>query len=183
MKRFTICGLAELDHHVDAGVTHVLSILDPDHPDPETFRRWPLHHRTLLRFHDVISERDDRQLPAKDHVEAVLRFGEELDRASPEHVLVHCHAGISRSSASVATLLARRRRQDLDEIFAEIRAVRPIAWPNSRMIAFADELLGHHGALVAALERHYRHQARLRPELAALIRNEGRAAEVPVEER
>jgi hypothetical protein len=32
--RVTICGIPELGEHCAAGVTHVLSILDPDWPDP-----------------------------------------------------------------------------------------------------------------------------------------------------
>jgi len=32
--RLTICGIPELDEHCAAGVTHVLSILDPDNPGP-----------------------------------------------------------------------------------------------------------------------------------------------------
>ena len=31
----TICGLEELEQHRARGVTHVLSILDPDWPDPQ----------------------------------------------------------------------------------------------------------------------------------------------------
>ena len=42
----TICGLSELEHHSARGVTHVLSILDPDWPEPEAFWAYDPHHRT-----------------------------------------------------------------------------------------------------------------------------------------
>ena len=50
----TICGLEELELHSARSVTHVLSILDPEWPDPEAFLGYDPHHRTILRFHDAI---------------------------------------------------------------------------------------------------------------------------------
>lgn len=38
--RVTICGIPELDEHCAAGVTHVLSILDPGWPDPAAFAQF-----------------------------------------------------------------------------------------------------------------------------------------------
>ena len=96
------------------------------------------------------------------------------------HLLVHCHAGISRSTAALATLLARHTPLgDEAGIFARIREIRPIAWPNSRMIGFADDILGRGGRLNAALRDHYRLQAPERPEFMAELRRNGRGAEIP----
>ena len=67
---------------------------------------------------------------------------------------------------------------DEDELFAEIREIRPQAWPNSRMVALADELLGRGGRIVAALRRHYGEQMRRRPDLAEMIGRVGREKEV-----
>ena len=46
----TICGLADLDYHSSRGVTHVLSILDPEWPEPESFWAYDPHHRLTLGF-------------------------------------------------------------------------------------------------------------------------------------
>src|SRR5271154_1014214 len=43
-----------LGFHSAAGVTHVLSILDPGWPEPEAFNAFAPHRRLELRFHDVI---------------------------------------------------------------------------------------------------------------------------------
>ena len=52
--RITICGILELGEHSAAGVTHVLSILDPEFPEPPAFAAYDPHHRLTLRFHDII---------------------------------------------------------------------------------------------------------------------------------
>ena len=48
----TICGIGELGLHCEAGVTHVLSLLDPGSPEPEAFGTFDPHRRLELRFHD-----------------------------------------------------------------------------------------------------------------------------------
>jgi predicted protein tyrosine phosphatase len=79
----------------------------------------------------------------------------------------------------MSILLAEARPEtDEDAIFAHIREIRPQAWPNSRMIAIGDELLGRGGRLVDALRRHYSEQIRRRPDLAEMIGREGRQQEV-----
>lgn len=181
-RRLSICGLEELGAFQDAAVTHVLSILDPAYPEPVDFADYGRHERLTLRFDDIIAPMPGMSLPEVAHMEKLLAFGVGLaaEDADPlRHLLVHCHAGISRSTAAMATLLAEARPSaDEDAIFAEIRAIRPQAWPNSRMIGFADDLLGRGGRLLAALRRHYGEQIRRRPDLAEMIERVGRGAEV-----
>jgi predicted protein tyrosine phosphatase len=180
--RLTVCGLDELDSHATAGVTHVLSILDPGFPEPLAFGRYDPHHRLTMRFHDIIGRWPGWQAPEREDVEALVAFGGELDRAGERlrHLLVHCHAGVSRSTAALATLLARHTAPGEEAaIFARLRAIRPQAWPNSRMIGFADELLAREGRLVAALRDHYRAQAVVLPEFIEELRHSGRASEIP----
>jgi predicted protein tyrosine phosphatase len=65
----TICGLTELGDHGGRGVTHVLSILDPDHPDPADFAGYGREHRRLtLRFHDIIDDLPGWSPPTPSHV-------------------------------------------------------------------------------------------------------------------
>ena len=180
--RLTICGLQELGAFQNAAVTHVLSILDPHCPEPQDFMAYGPHRRLTLRFDDIIETTPGMLLPELHHIETLLEFGSGLASAEGDplaHLLVHCHAGISRSTASMTILLAEARpNTDEDALFAHIREIRPQAWPNSRMIALADDLLGRDGKLVAALRRHYGVQLRLRPDLAEMIERVGRRKEV-----
>ena len=181
-RRLTICGLDELCSFQDAAVTHVLSILDPNYPDPGDFAAYGPHKRLTLRFDDIIDPTPGMAMPERRHVEQLLDFGVGLAGEGGDplcHLLVHCHAGISRSTASMATLLAEARpSMDEDAIFAHLRDIRPQAWPNSVMLGFADDLLGRRGRLVAALKRHYRDQIRLKPDIAAMIDRVGRSREI-----
>lgn len=177
----TVCGLDELGEHRSRGVTHVLSILDPDWPDPEAFAAYDRHHRTILRFHDAIEPLPGIVLPSRDDVDAVLDFGRALAAAPPEqgHLLVHCHAGISRSTAAMAVLMAQATPdEDEDSLLERLLAIRPKSWPNSRMISFADDLLGRDGRLLRAAGRIYRRQLAALPHLEQFMRENGRVREL-----
>jgi predicted protein tyrosine phosphatase len=182
LSLLTVCGLDELDYHSARGVTHVLSILDPGSPEPESFWAYDPHHRTTLHFHDTIEAGPDLVLPQIEHVETILSFGRSLmadAERQQTYLLVHCHAGISRSTAAMAMLLAQADLgEDEDRVFARIQDLRPQAWPNSLMIGFADELLGREGRLSAALSRFYAQQLRRQPGTEQLMRKYGRGREV-----
>jgi predicted protein tyrosine phosphatase len=177
--RLTICGIPELDEHCAAGVTHVLSILDPDTPDPPAFAAFAPHHRLALRFHDIIDTLPDRLAPAKADVERLLAFGHELSDAPGNHLLIHCHAGVSRSTASAALILAQARpdRPARDALEA-VAQLRPRAWPNLRILEFGDELLGRNGEIVAAAATIYRRVLDRDPEWQEAMIDGGRSREV-----
>jgi predicted protein tyrosine phosphatase len=183
LSMLTICGLEELSLHGSRGVTHVLSILDPEHPEPDAFLAYDRHHRTVLRFHDAIEPAANIVLPEPRDVEGILEFGrllaDPLDREPERHLLVHCHAGISRSTAAMAMLMAQlNASEDEDAVFDRLLELRPKAWPNSRMIGFADELMARDGRLLRAVRRLYRRQLAAFPNIATFMRENGRAREV-----
>jgi len=178
--RLTICGIPELEQFSREGVSHVLSILDPKEPEPPAFYSFDSHHRLELRFDDVIEEIAGYEAPQLHHVEQLLEFGESLDADPlPTHLLVHCHMGVSRSSASMILLLAQAKPTvPAEQIAVEVQRVRPIAWPNLRMIRFGDELLGRNGELIEAARGIYRRRAAQDPQTVKFIRAAGRLAEV-----
>jgi len=179
----TICGISELPDQGARSVTHVLSILDPDHPDPDAFGAYDPHHRTVLRFHDAINPAPGVVLPEPEHVRAILRFGDDLAQSrstrTEGHLLVHCHMGVSRSTAAMLTLMAQVHPQESeDRLLERLVEIRPQAWPNSRMVQFADDLLSRDGRLTDALRRHYGRQVRRFPHFVQLMHDLGRSREV-----
>jgi predicted protein tyrosine phosphatase len=180
--RISVCGIEELAGHCETGVSHVLSILDPDWPVPEAFGAFGEHTKLELRFHDVIENSIAGTIaPQPKHVEELLAFGRGL--LSEPHddalLLVHCHAGVSRSTASMALILAQALPDIAGKrIFEEILRIRPQAWPNLRILEIGDAQLGRHGELAAAAAELYRIQLSRRPHLAEEMQWNGRGREV-----
>ena len=175
----TVCGIEELTGHAEAGVSHVLSILDPEWPVPEAFGAFGEHAKLELRFHDVIEPAPGVTPPSEADVRAVLAFGRDLEAEAASRLLVHCHAGISRSTASMALILAQARPAlGAEEILQGILGIREKAWPNLRILEIGDAMLGREGTLPAAAAALYRHQLNIRPHLAEGMRNAGRGREV-----
>jgi predicted protein tyrosine phosphatase len=177
---FTICGILELPEHSAAGITHVLSILDPGHPALEAFGAYGEHARLELRFHDAIDPRPDEEMPQQHHVEALLAFGRAM-MAEPgdKRLLVHCHAGVSRSTAATTLLLAQAAPElSAETIMAAVSGHREKAWPNLRMIEIGDAMLGRGGTLIQAARDRHREVALKNPSLVRFMAGLGRLREV-----
>ena len=177
----TICGLDELQGHCETRATHVLSILDPDYPVPEAFGQYGEHERLELRFDDVVDEKLGVIAPQREHVEQILAFGRSLasDAGEPARLLVHCHAGISRSTAAMVLILAQALpQQSAETVIGLVHGIREKAWPNLRIIEFGDAMLGRGGSLVAATHALHRLQMERRPHIGELMTQNGRGREV-----
>jgi len=175
----TICGIDELGLHCDGRVTHVLSILDPGWPEPEAFGAFDPHQRLELRFHDVIEAGAGWTAPEQRDVELLLIFGRELTEARDPHLLVHCHAGVSRSTAAAVLILAQARPdRPAEEALLTVVRRRPRAWPNLRIIELGDALLGRRGEIVEAARAHYRRVLEREPWLIDQMIEGGRGREV-----
>ncbi len=179
----TVCGVDELPAQQTRGVTHVLSLLDPDWPEIEAFQGFGEHHRTALHFHDIIEPVDGKIPPTPADVAEILQFGADLAASSAErsegHLLVHCYMGVSRSTAAMLALLAQANPDDSEaRLFERLRRIRPQAWPNSRMIAYADEQLGRGGRLTTELRKHYGLQLKKDPDFRQWMAELGRSREV-----
>ena len=174
-----VCGIDELAGHGTLGATHVLSILDPDHPVPEAFGTFGEHAKLELRFHDIVDFRPGEVVPDRAHVGAILAFGRTMRTEERASLLVHCHAGISRSTASMALLIAQALPDmPAADVLRTVHGVREKAWPNLRLIELGDAALDRGGTLVAATHALHRLQLEVRPHLAEFMTGAGREREV-----
>ena len=104
-----------------------------------------------LRLHDISSPLDGYVMPDEAHVADLLKFVRRWDRRTP--LVVHCYAGISRSTASAyASVCALNPHRDEASIAQALRRASPTATPNIRIVSLADRLLGRDGRMVAAIE-------------------------------
>jgi predicted protein tyrosine phosphatase len=159
----------------------VLSILDPDWPEPAAFQAYGEHHRLELRFHDEIEETPGLILPREEHVARLLAFGREMmsEPSQNVHLLVHCHADVSRSTASMILILAQAcPRLEAAAVAQEVFRIRPIAWPDLRIVEMGGAMLGRRGDLLTAVSDIYRAQLQSRPNLATLMTEARRGREV-----
>jgi predicted protein tyrosine phosphatase len=175
----TICGIDELGLHCEARVTHVLSILDPGWPEPEALGAFDPHRRLELRFHDVIETGSGYIAPESRDVEQLLAFGRDLTEARGTHLLVHCHAGVSRSTAAATLILAQTHPdRPAEEALLTVARQRPRAWPNLRILELGDALLERRGELVDAARAHYRRRLDREPWMIEQMIESGRGREV-----
>lgn len=99
-----------------------------------------------LYFMDIAEEDKDfdsfiKDAPQKNHVEKIIDFINKLVNSEKQYNLgVNCFAGVSRSSA--IALIARFMQGDTPaEAWNAIELVRPMMWPNLRIIKFASDIL------------------------------------------
>lgn len=115
----------------------------------------PADNHLFLEFNDITAPADGLVPPGAEHIERILAFGRAWDRKAP--LIVHCWAGVSRSTAA-GYILSHTLTQGSDPhaLARLLRARAPWATPNSRMVALADNVLGERGAMrdaIAAIGR------------------------------
>ena len=144
-----ICSLAEMPAHVRSlRPSHLVSLLSAAEqpPTPDGFAP-ERHHRVAIN--DISEPMDGYVLPGDEHIARLIGFLETWDAGAP--LLVHCFAGISRSTAAALIALTFRHDGREEEAALRLRRAAPHAIPNRRMIALADGRLGRGGRLEAAL--------------------------------
>ena len=146
-----VCSLARLHETVEeTGALHVVTLLkQTDRVErPRSVRE---ANHLILGMDDIATPMDGYIIPGEEHVSRLIDFVRGWDRAAP--LVVHCFAGISRSTAGayVAACALNPRRDEL-AIARELRRASATASPNIRIVSLADRMLGRDGRMVAAIE-------------------------------
>src|SRR5579871_577341 len=155
MPRLHVCSLALIGETVaKTGARSLVTLLSPgtEVERPNGIR--PERH-LYLALSDIDDPMPGQILADASHLEELLGFVHAWDRAEP--MVIHCFAGVSRSTAA-AYIAACALNPSGDEfaIARTMRAASPTASPNPRLIALADEALGRRGRMndaIAAIGR------------------------------
>jgi predicted protein tyrosine phosphatase len=132
-----ITAVAQLVDEAD----HVLSLISPDAEAPVVTQP-----RTLLQFNDIVEQREALVAPSAVMIETILTL-----RETPT-LLIHCFAGVSRSTAAAYVLAcANRPPGEEGALAAQLRSLCPEATPNALMVALADAILDRDGAMIRAI--------------------------------
>jgi predicted protein tyrosine phosphatase len=145
-----ICSWQTMEERAtELGATHVLSLLGvegvPRTPDGIDRDRH-LH----LEVDDVVQPFAGYIAPSLEHVEEILDFADRWNRDGP--MMVHCYAGVSRSTAAALTILCLYNEGREEQAARQLRALAPHAKPNRRIVAIADRAMGLDGRMVRAVE-------------------------------
>ena len=145
-----VCSLSKLGQTVrDSGASHILTLINAGTPVERPSHIAEDRH-LFLGFNDITTPMEGMTPPGAEHVEALIGFAEGWDRQAP--MVVHCWAGISRSTAGAfISICALNPSRDEMELAQTIRRLAPSATPNARLVAIADNVLGREGRMVDAV--------------------------------
>lgn len=147
-----VCPGAHLQRMLKAtGARHMISLTSNGEP-PALDDASAVPNRLHLAMHDIADLRPGLIAPELDHLERLLDFAQDWDWRSP--MVVHCYAGISRSTAA-AYVIANAFAREMDE-FALAQMLReraPSATPNRRIVALGDRLLEREGRMIRAIHQ------------------------------
>lgn len=134
----------------ERGVSHLVTLINNETLVETPPRIRPSNHLRLA-MNDICEPQPGMVCPAEEHVAELIDFARNWDRAAP--MLIHCWAGISRSTAAAFITLCSLN-PDVDE-FSIARALREAsrtAYPNRRLVSLGDAVLGRGGRMVDAVE-------------------------------
>jgi predicted protein tyrosine phosphatase len=146
-----VCSLARLHNTVaETGASHMVTLLRlvdrVERPGTIT-----ASNHLILGMDDIASPVDGYVHPAEEHVLELVEFVRRWDRKAP--LVVHCYAGISRSTAGAfISACALNPVRDERSIAQAIRGSSRTAMPNPMLVSHADRILGRNGRMIAAVE-------------------------------
>jgi predicted protein tyrosine phosphatase len=132
------------------GASHLISAINADLA-PVTPEGMARERHLKLDMHDIIETQEGARAPAHEHVGELIEFVHAWDRTAP--LLIHCYAGLSRSTAAAfITLCALNPQAPERAIALALRRASDTAVPNRRFVGLADAVLKRDGRMLAALE-------------------------------
>ncbi len=150
-----VCSLARLHETVAAtGARHVATLINAGTAVERPPVIAPDNH-LFLGMNDIDAPMEGFTAPGEEHVTRFLTFvrGWHDDTGGQTPLVVHCWAGISRSTAGAfIAACALNPARDEAALALELRRLSPSATPNARLIALADHHLKRQGRMIAAIK-------------------------------
>jgi predicted protein tyrosine phosphatase len=150
-----VCSLAKLEETVTlTGARRVVSLVNAGTPMrlPASVRH---DDHLFLAMNDIVEVMPGMTPPGEPHVRTYIEWLQDWDRSAP--LVVHCFAGISRSTAAAyIAVCALDPARDEEELAWTLRARSPSATPNRLLVEIADRILDRKGRMsrsIAAIGR------------------------------
>ncbi|WP_094462270.1 tyrosine phosphatase family protein [Pannonibacter phragmitetus] len=145
-----VSSLSRLKETVErTGATRMVSLINAGTP-VERPQAIAADNHLFLGFNDIVDPVEGLVPPGEAHVSSLLDFVQDWDKSAP--LVIHCWAGISRSTAGAfITACALTPDADEAELASVLRARAPSATPNARLVAIADRMLARDGRMIEAI--------------------------------
>lgn len=139
--KLTITGLSEANDLKKQGIPDkIISLVDPliaKNLEAD-------NNHIVIPVHDIDQPIQGWVYPAVEHIREVLEFTRDIKEN--DNVLVHCHAGVSRSTAMAIGILIQHGMPPKDAV-EYVFEIRDCAWPNNLMIDLLDTEFNLQGEL------------------------------------
>ena len=145
-----VCSLRAAHEQVARNkASHVISILSPESEFPQ-FHTVTGSNHLKLSFNDIAVATHGLMAPESHDMQKLLGFTRTWDRERP--LLIHCWAGVSRSTAAayIATCVLQPKC-DEHTLAQDLRLASPSATPNPMLITLADQALAREGRMRQAI--------------------------------
>ena len=150
MPSIHVCSLSRVATTVAASeASHLVTFL---HMPVERPASIPAERHLYLSMADIVGPVAGLTEPADDHIHRLLDFVGEWDRARP--MVIHCFAGISRSTAGAFVALCHLL-PDVPEadLAKRLRNASAVATPNVRIVEIADGVMKRDGRMIDAINK------------------------------
>jgi len=149
--RIHVCPLSAIEETVrQHNASRLLTCLNDDFL-VETPKLIKPDDHLRLAMHDISEPLVEHVAPNENHVAQIIDFALTWGGEGP--MVVHCWAGISRSTAAAFTALCAINPDASEEAIAfALREASPTAYPNRLIIRLADDALGRNGRMTRAIE-------------------------------
>lgn len=148
--RIHVCPLSQMPSTVDTvGAQHLVTIINPSMM-PDTPPGLDASRHLRIACSDILQPIEGRTCPRREHVEGLIGFIRDWNHRGA--LVIHCLAGVSRSTAAAYIGLCALNEGVCElDIAHRLRRASPTAMPNRLLVGFADEALGRQGRMLEAI--------------------------------
>lgn len=145
-----VCSLSRMPAVLGAiQAARLVTIINP-RMMPDTPATLPATAHLKIACSDICEPAEGRVCPQPEHVAALIGFVRDWNHHGP--LLIHCLAGISRSTAAAYIGLCALNEDVCErEIAGRLRAASASAMPNRLLVGLADSALGRSGRMLEAI--------------------------------
>lgn len=146
-----VCSLLSVHDVLEATRARFLVTVINEQMMLATPHRLDTDNHLRIACNDISQEMPGLTPPSAPHVDGLIRFAHRWNRQGP--LVIHCWAGISRSTAAAfVTLCALNPQAPELDIANHLRAASPTAAPNRLIVRLADAALGRGGRMMRAID-------------------------------